>query len=101
MPEHEDGDGASLDARLSVAPTVDFEVAEILGKLEPGERCFLQKHVLEGEKINDAQAACGWPDRRDERGQLIKPYYDVQRLLEKVALLMGEVRPSRSRKEPA
>lgn len=99
LPQREDDDRPALDLVASRPADTDPEIADILAKLPPRQRDFLVKWVFEGLKINAAQEAAGWPEPLGADGRPRKPYYEVQLLLERVAEMMGETRPSKSRKD--
>jgi DNA-directed RNA polymerase specialized sigma24 family protein len=78
---HDDKAGADRpDLRGHGASAV--EVADLLGRLEPHERRFLELVVFEEMGVGEAQAAAGWPPK--------SPYYHLRLLLERLARLMEE-----------
>jgi DNA-directed RNA polymerase specialized sigma24 family protein len=83
------GDSGGGDAGMS--DTVDvsaahaiatIDVADLLSKLAPEERCFVRKVVIEELGVEEARKSCGWPPA--------SPYYQLKLLLARLAKLVEE-----------
>lgn len=48
---------------------------QVVQKLEPGERCFLTRVIVEERSVGEAQQLCRWPAKA--------PYYHLKLLLER------------------
>ncbi len=81
---HLERDGAPPEPAAPVAGAPDQvpELANLLAKLAPHERCFLLRVVFEERSVEEAQRLCGWPPR--------SPFYHYRALLARLAGLLDE-----------
>jgi RNA polymerase sigma factor (sigma-70 family) len=75
-------DAPGDDVRTADPGHASIEVADLLARLAPHERCFVCKVCFEELSVHEAQKQCGWPPR--------SPYYQLRLLLERLGTLMNE-----------